>query len=50
MPWRKEVNLKISCSAYAEKFKFQKDGIMRNIEKHDAFYGKFNFDDLDKAG
>ena len=50
MPWRKEVNLKRSCSAYAEKFKFQKDGIMRNIEKHDAFYGKFNFDDLDKAG
>ena len=31
---------------YAVKLEFVKDDIMRNIEKNDAFYGKFDLDDL----
>lgn len=46
MPWRNEEDLKRDCSTYAEKFKFVKDDIMRNIERYDTFYGKFDLDDL----
>ena len=46
MPWRNEDDLKRDCSTYTEKFEFVKDEIMRNIEKHDVFYGKFDLDDL----
>ena len=41
-----EDDLKRDCSTYAEKFKFVKDDIMSNIKKYDAFYGKFDLDDL----
>ena len=41
MPWRNEDNLKRDCSTYAKIFEFVKGDIKRNIEKHDAFYGKF---------
>ena len=44
--WRNEEDLKRDCSTYAEKFRLVKDDTMRNIEKHDAFYGKFDLDDL----
>ena len=44
--WRNEEDLKRDCSTCAEKMKFVKDVIMRNIEKHDAFYGKIDIDDL----
>ena len=46
MPWKNEEDLKTDCSTYAEKFEFVKDDIMRNIENVDAFYGKFDLDDL----
>ena len=46
MPWRNEEDLKRDCFIYAEKFKFVKDDIMRNIKKQDAFYGKFDLNYL----
>ena len=46
MPWRNEDKLKRDCSTYAKKFEFVKDDIVSNIKKHDAFYGKFDVDDL----
>ena len=46
MPWRNEDNLKRDCSTYTKKFEFIKDEIIRNIEKHCAFYGEFDLDDL----
>ena len=43
-PWRNKKDLKRDflhiCSEIV------KDDIMRNIEKNDAFYGKFDLDDL----
>ena len=44
--WRNREDLKRDCSTYAEKFRLVKDDTMKNIEKHDAFYGKFDSDDL----
>ena len=46
MSWKNEEDLKTDCSTYAEKFEFVKDDIMRNIKNVDAFYGKFDLDDL----
>ena len=46
MLWRNEDDLKRDCSTYAEKFGFIKYDLMRNIEKHKAFCGKFDLDNV----
>ena len=46
VPWGNEEDLKRDYSTNAEKLKFVKDDITRNIEKHDALHGKFDLDDL----
>ena len=47
MPWRDEDHIKEGCSSYKEKFDEVESDILPNIQRHDAFYGKFDLDDED---